>query len=135
MAEACSACCLLGPPTRKPSVLKRGCIGKEERRKRITPRALPASGASQTAGWGSAPVTSVSPAEPLNKMKRSEPGASASSQSRHFASHRPSCCCSLHAAAPIHTHSTSLTARLLLLATNQSFSFPHGVSPTQTMMA
>lgn len=131
MVEACSALLYAGPPTTKPSVLKKGvCWQGEERRGSIFDLLLfPVL--VQAVGRRSVPLTFVSPAELLNKMKRSKPGASASSRSRYFASCTPRCCCFLHQASLICIHNTSGTAHLVLLMINQFFPFHDSVSPIQ----
>lgn len=58
-----------GPPTRKPSALKKGCAGEEGMRGgEVAPRSL-CSVLVQAVGWRSARLTFVCPAELLNKMK------------------------------------------------------------------
>lgn len=58
-----------GPPTRKPSALKKGCAGEEGTRGgEIAPRSL-CSVLVHAVGGRSVRLTFVSPAELLNKMK------------------------------------------------------------------
>ena len=122
MAEACSACFMLGPQLGTISSEKGVCWqGAEERRASILDPLLFCV-LVQAVGRRSMPLTFVSPAELLSKTKRSKPGASASSQSHYFASCTPRCCCFLHQPSLLHIHNTSITAHLVLLTINWLFS-------------
>lgn len=77
MVEACSACILLGPQLGIHQVWKRGVLARRRRGKRSFSDLIPFSLLVQAVGMRSMPLTFVSPAELLSKMKRSKPGASA----------------------------------------------------------
>lgn len=77
MVEACSACILLGPQLGIHQVWKRGVLARRRRGKRSLSDLIPFSLLVQAVGKRSMPLTFVSPAEPLSKMKWSKPGASA----------------------------------------------------------
>lgn len=69
MVDACSALLYAGPPTTKPSVLKKGCAGKEETRGGSILDLFLSCALRQAVGRRSVRLTFVSPAELLNKMK------------------------------------------------------------------
>lgn len=124
MVEACSACFMLSSPLWNRQFWKGGVLARRRRDKRVRPWSLTVLCAcAKLRGGRSVPLTFVSPAELLNKMKWSKPGASTSSQSHYFASCTPRCCCFLHQASLIYIHNTSITAHLVLLTINQFFFF------------
>lgn len=128
--ESFSACFMLGSPLWNRQFWKRGVFARRRREKGISPIRCGFLCSCGVVGGRSVPLTSVSPAELLSKMKWSKLGASLSSQSHYFASCTPRCCCVLHQASLIYIHSTSITAHLVLFTINQ-FSFPDTVSPIQ----